>query len=134
MGETRGTRREGVREAQDWFAFTARRLVAAEFGVAESELARASRCAAPTAFARQVAMYMAHCAYQLSYGEVARAFRRERTTVAHACAVVEDARDDPALEARLDKVEGRMRDLARLVQGRPTAARSRTPGIALPRL
>ena len=116
---------------QDWFAFTARRLVAAEFGVAESELARSARCARPVAFARQAAMYMAHVAYQLSYAEVARAFGRERTTVAYACAVVEDARDDPALEARLDKVERRMRDLARLVQGRPTAARPAPVGPAL---
>ena len=114
--------------AQDWFAFTARRLVAAEFGVAESELRRTNRCAQPIAFARQVAMYMAHVAYQLSYDEVASAFGRDRTTVTYACGAVEDARDDAALEAKLDKVEGRMRALARIVQGRPTAARPHRPG------
>ena len=119
---------------QDWFAFTARRLVAAEFGVAESALARPGRCAAPIAFARQAAMYMAHVAYQLSYQEVAAAFGRERTTVAHACGTVEDARDDEEMEERLDKVERRMRDLARIVHGRPTAAAATAHGVALPPL
>ena len=118
-------------DAQDWFAFTARRLVAKEFEVAESELRRTNRCAQPIAFARQVAMYMAHVAYQLSYDEVAAAFGRDRTTVAYACAAVEDARDDAGLEAQLDKVEGRMRSLARIVQGRPTAARPSRPGSDL---
>ena len=117
------------RAPQDWFAFTARRLVAKEFEVAESELARANRCPQPIAFARQVAMYMAHVAYQLSYQEVADAFGRERSTVAYACAVVEDARDDPEMEARLDKVERRMNGLARLVHGRPTAARGAAQGV-----
>lgn len=124
-----GTNKGG--EPQDWFAFTARRLVAAEFKVAESDLARSSRCPAPVAFARQVAMYMAHVAYQLSYAEVAQAFGRDRSTVSHACAMVEDARDDPDLEYRLDKIERRMNDLARIAQGRPTAARMAVHGIAL---
>lgn len=122
--------RGGAGAAQDWFAFTARRLVAKEFGVAESQLASASRSAAPVAFARQAAMYMAHVAYQLSYAQVADAFGRERTTVAHACAAMEDARDDPAMEARLDKVEERMRGLAEIVQGRPTAIRPHGDGHA----
>lgn len=122
--------RGGAKAPQDWFAFTARRLVAKEFDVAESALVSASRSAAPVAFARQAAMYMAHVAYQLSYAQVADAFGRERTTVAHACAAIEDARDDPAMEERLDKVEKRMRGLAQIVQGRPTAARPHGDGHA----
>ena len=127
----KGEETGGAGAPQDWFAFTARRLVAKEFGVAESALARPGRCAAPIAFARQAAMYMAHVAYQLSYQEVADAFGRERTTVAHACAAVEDARDDPAMEDRLDRVEGRMQGLARIVHGRPTARRPFGDGYGL---
>jgi hypothetical protein len=108
---------------QDWFAFTARRLVGAEFRVAESEMASQSRARAEVAFARQVAMYLAHVCYRLTYQEVADAFGRERTTVAHACAVVEDRRDEGGpLDKRLTRVEERLTDLAKLVMGRPTAA------------
>ena len=120
----------GAQAPQDWFAFTARRLVAKEFGIAESALARPGRCAQPIAFARQAAMYMAHVAYQLSYQEVADAFGRERTTVAHACAAVEDARDDAEMEERLDTIEERMQGLARIVHGHPTARRPHGDGYA----
>ena len=97
--------------SQDWHAFTARRLVAAEFRVAESELIKPTRATADVAFARQVAMYLAHVVYSLSYVDVAAAFHRERSTVAHACAVVEDARDDPAFEERMVKLEDRLERL-----------------------
>ena len=133
-GRNEGIHTETGGAPQDWFAFTARRLVAAEFGVAESELARAGRCQAPVAFARQVAMYLAHCAYQLSYQEVADAFGRERSTVTYACQVVEDARDDPETEEKLLKIEERLHALARIVHGRPTAARMAAHGVGLPPL
>jgi len=32
-------------------------------------------------------------------------FRRDRTTVAHGCGVVEDRRDDPELDARIEHLE-----------------------------
>ncbi|ADM08715.1 ATPase [Parvularcula bermudensis HTCC2503] len=102
----------------NWHAFTARRLVAGEFGVSEDEMMGASRAKAPIAFARQVAMYLAHVVYQLTYNEVAEAFGRERTTVAHACAVVEDRRDDYAFDARITKLEERLDQLNRLRIGR----------------
>ncbi|MEM9234616.1 MAG: helix-turn-helix domain-containing protein, partial [Pseudomonadota bacterium] len=105
-------------EAVDWHAFTARRLVAGEFGVSEEELMAPTRARAEIAFTRQVAMYLAHVVYQLSYNEVAEAFDRERTTVAYACAVVEDARDDPSLDTRMEKLEVRLRHLDRLREGR----------------
>ncbi|MBB4658531.1 helix-turn-helix domain-containing protein [Parvularcula dongshanensis] len=112
----------GAGAPQDWFAFTARRLVAAEFRIAESALASASRAKQEVAFARQVAMYLAHVCYQLTYQEVADAFGRERTTVSHACAVVEDARDEGnRLDERLCKLEERLRALAKLRTGWPTA-------------
>lgn len=102
---------------QDWHAFTARRLVAGEFKVSEQELMARSRARAEVAFARQVAMYLAHVVYSLSYNDIAAMFGRERSTVAHACAVVEDARDDIALDERLDKLEERLNQLDRLRRG-----------------
>lgn len=57
------------------------------------------------AFARQVSMYLAHVACSLSLTEVGILYGRERTTVAHACCLIEDRRDDPELDLKLDHLE-----------------------------
>jgi hypothetical protein len=56
---------------------------------------------APISLARQIAMYLAHVAFRLSYTEVGQLFGRDRTTVAHACAVIEDLRDDQTIDRAL---------------------------------
>ena len=57
------------------------------------------------ALARQTAMYLAHVVFGLSYTRVGICFGRDRTTVRHACALIEDRRDDPALELALAALE-----------------------------
>ena len=57
------------------------------------------------ALARQVAMYIAHVSYGLSLTEVGSAFERDRTTVAHACSVVEVKREDPQFDEAITLVE-----------------------------
>lgn len=79
--------------------------VAAVFEVDIRELRTSTRGAPRTAFARQVAMYLAHVVCGLSFTEVGTLFARDRTTVAHACSVVEDRRDDPELDGRLEHLE-----------------------------
>jgi chromosomal replication initiation ATPase DnaA len=85
-------------------------LVSAALGASLIELRGARRGRAPVAFARQTAMYLAHVHFGLSLSQVGRNFGRDRTTVSHACARVEDSRDDPkfervlaCLEAALDR-------------------------------
>ena len=78
---------------------------AAAFAVPVGELAASSRRSPYIAFARQSAMYLAHVSFGLSYSEVGRAFGRDRTTAAHACRLIEDRRDDPAVDAVLDSLE-----------------------------
>ena len=78
---------------------------AAAFAVPVGELIAASRRSAYVAFARQSAMYLAHVTFGLSYSEVARAFGRDRTTAAHACQLIEERRDDPAVDAVLGSLE-----------------------------
>lgn len=75
------------------------------FGVAGGELRRATRGRAKVALARQVAMYLAHVGCGLSLTETGRLFARDRTTVAHACGVIEDRRDDPLFDHALDLLE-----------------------------
>lgn len=78
---------------------------AAAFAVPVSELISSTRRSAYVAFARQSAMYLAHVTFGLNYSEVARAFGRDRTTAAHACQLIEERRDDPAVEAVLGSLE-----------------------------
>ena len=92
---------------------------AAAFAVPVDELRAPSRCAPEAALARQCAMYLAHVVLSLRYSEIGRLFRRHRTTAAYACALVEERRDDPAVDRVLDTLEGLCGDLARGIRSRP---------------
>lgn len=81
------------------------------FNVDIFQLRAASRGRASVAQARQVAMYVAHCAFRLSHADVARHFERDRTTVGHACARVEDRREDPAFDRTMFQIEEIVRRL-----------------------
>jgi len=80
-------------------------LVAAECGVSSRLVRHASRCRAPVAHARQLAMYLTHVMLGESLTAVGLAFGRDRTTVSHACARIEDLRDDTAFDARVERLE-----------------------------
>jgi len=58
-----------------------------------------------TAFARQVAMYLASVGFGMSLGRVARAFGRDRSTVRHACMVMEERRENPGFDRWMDALE-----------------------------
>ncbi len=78
---------------------------AAAFAVPLAELRASTRRSPAAAFARQSAMYLAHVTLGLRYTAVARAFGRDRTTAAHAVRLVEERRDDPAIDAVLAALE-----------------------------
>ena len=80
-------------------------LVSAALRVSLADLRRRTRGRAPTAYARQTAMYLAHVHLGLSRSEVGRISGRDRTTVSHACACVEDSRDDPRSERIISCLE-----------------------------
>ncbi|MCO6048617.1 chromosomal replication initiator DnaA [Mesorhizobium sp. RP14(2022)] len=69
-------------------------IAAALFSVSGRELRRGGRRSLPVARVRQIAMYVAHTVLGLSMKEVGRGFGRDRTTVLHACHLVEDMRDE----------------------------------------
>ncbi|OCX15156.1 chromosomal replication initiator DnaA [Mesorhizobium hungaricum] len=69
-------------------------MTAALFSVSSRELRKAQRTSAPVTRVRQIAMYVAHVVLQFTQGEIGRAFGRDRTTVVHACHLIEDMRDD----------------------------------------
>jgi len=98
---------------------TIRRRVAscviADFGVTAAELSFGSRGSPRAALARQVAMYLCHVGFALSFEGIGRLFRRDRTTVAHACRVIEERREDVGFDGRLAALE---RKVARTEGGR----------------
>ncbi|NMG38966.1 chromosomal replication initiator DnaA [Chelativorans sp. ZYF759] len=73
-------------------------IMAALFDLPSRELRRPGRSTIDIARVRQIAMYVAHVVLQLTMGEVGRGFGRDRTTVLHACHLVEDMRDDPEFD------------------------------------
>jgi hypothetical protein len=81
-----------------WAAFCA----ASDFGLDMAALLAPTRGSPRAAFARQVAMYLAHTGFELSFATIGKVFERDRTTVAHACRVIEDGRDDIWLDCRLE--------------------------------
>lgn len=81
------------------------RLVAEEFELDAAAVTSPTRGSPHAAYARQVAMYLAHVGFALSFEAIGRAFDRDRTTVSHACRVVEDSRDDAGLDRRLAALE-----------------------------
>lgn len=87
-------------------------LVAQAYGVALDEIRAVTRRNSQAAFARQIAMYLAHVVFSLSIGEVAKAFARDRSTVCHAIQRVEALRDDPDLDRTLGWLETLLRAVA----------------------
>ena len=80
-------------------------VVSTALGIGLADLRAAQRGCAAAAQARQTAMYLAHVHFGLSLSQVGRNFGRDRTTVAHACARIEDSRDDPKVERVLACLE-----------------------------
>jgi hypothetical protein len=69
-------------------------VCAALFNVSSRDLRDTRRISAAISRVRQIAMYVTHVTLGVSMHEVGRGFSRDRTTVRHACHLVEDLRDD----------------------------------------
>lgn len=54
---------------------------------------------------RQIAMYVCHVVLRFTQHDIGLAFGRDRSTVSHACHVVEDRRDDPAFDDFVSSLE-----------------------------
>lgn len=79
--------------------------VARVFNISIAEIMALTRRRANVAFARQNAMYLCHVAFGMSFADIGRHFGRDRTTVSHACRLIEDARDLDSLDVMLDRLE-----------------------------
>lgn len=89
-------------------------LVAAATGVS-TERMKGDRLAPPACRARWLALYLSHVAFGWPLERVGHAFALNRATVGAACRWAEDARDRPAMDALLDRLE----EVARAVLDAP---------------
>lgn len=87
------------------------RTVGTVYGVGQDELSVSTRGRKKVALARQIAMYIGHVVCGQTLTDVGRLFARDRTTVAHACGVIEDLRDDPRFDQTLELLERIVRAL-----------------------
>ena len=123
MNDSDGNPDHSVRQAA--LARLAEVAVAAMTRAPLMSLRGSNRGRLPVARARQTAMYLAHVAFGLSFTRIGICFGRDRTTVRHACALIEDRRDDPALELGLNAIEAGLLALMQALSASvPTEARS----------
>ena len=80
-------------------------MVAAAFATRGEVLTAPSRGTSGAALARHVAMYLAHTRLHLSLTSAACLFDRDRTTVGHACRIVEMRRENPTIDRIVDLLE-----------------------------
>ncbi len=85
-------------------------VVATATGVRPVEVMSRRRAKAPVVFARQLAMYLSHVVGQMSLGQVAVEFGRERTTVGYSCHAIEDRRDSPIFDEQIEAMEETLRE------------------------
>jgi chromosomal replication initiation ATPase DnaA len=79
--------------------------VALAFEMPADALRGPTRGNAQVALARQAAMYLAHVVCGLTLTQAGEMFARDRTTVAHACTLVELRREDPNFDNAIDLLE-----------------------------
>lgn len=87
--------------------------VAAAFAVPLDDLRAPTRSTSAAAFARQSAMYLTHVVLGQSLSATGALFQRDRTTAAYACRMVEERRDDPAIDRLMFSLEEICSELAR---------------------
>ncbi|MEO6012222.1 MAG: helix-turn-helix domain-containing protein [Devosia sp.] len=104
---TRGSRTRLRRLARDPTALSLVRAVAVERQVELESLLQTNRGNASIARSRQLAMYLVHVVLGRPQDVVGLLFGRDRTTVSHACHLMEDRRDDPSVESQIVTIERR---------------------------
>ena len=79
--------------------------VGLEFGTPQLDIASRQRGGSDVCLARQISMYLMNVIYGVSLTRIGRVFNRDRSTASHACNVIEDYREDPLLDEKIEKLE-----------------------------
>lgn len=80
-------------------------LAASAHHISPADLCLTRRGRADIVAARQFAIHLVHVVFGFDCAATARVFKRDRRTVARACAHIENLRDHPEADRRLDDLE-----------------------------
>ena len=101
------------------------RLVGELFALGcQGVLPRGTRERRPDCHIRQITMYLCRVVLSMRYQHIAQAVGRDRSTVIHGCAAVEDRRDMAAYDVFIDRCEGCVRAVFGAGEGDDHGARS----------
>jgi len=92
-------------------------LVAYALGLKAEAVVSPERGTPVIARARHIAMYLAYTGCGMSLARVARAFQRDRSTVSHACQMIEEYREDPDFDVWVEQLAVGLRSVAVLASG-----------------
>ena len=84
-----------------------------------AQLQARTRMTQEVALARQIAMYLCHTTFSLPLTEVGMHFHRDRTTVSHACNLVEDKRDQMSFDILICQLEALLNNALEAVEVSP---------------
>lgn len=87
-------------------------IIAYALGLSPASITETHRGTPQISAARQLAMYLTYTAFEMSLARCAYAFGRDRSTVAHACHMIETRRDDKAFDEWVDGLAENLRALA----------------------
>ena len=80
-------------------------IVAHSFDLDPRKLVSRKRGSSAVSRARQVTAYLLHTTLSMPLIDIARELQKDRTTIGHACRMVEDLRDDPDFDDRISGLE-----------------------------
>lgn len=80
-------------------------MVASAFGFSPDRLLKGDRGNAKVTRARHISIYLMHTCLSFSLTEIGKIYSKDRTTIGHACRVIEDLRDEPAFDDRILELE-----------------------------
>ncbi len=86
-------------------------VTAMRLGTPMESLTRKGRLSRSAVRVRRVSLYLGYVALGWSLERVGHAFGLNRQTIATACSRIEEARDEPHLDALLDELTGTIRGL-----------------------
>lgn len=93
-------------ELEQWLIWA----VAAEFSVSRDDLLSQSRGTQEASRARGIIMYILHTVMEYSMTSAGCCVGRDRTTVRHQCALIEDLRSKPVWDAKVEAVEEALKE------------------------
>lgn len=91
-------------------------MIASTFDLKSEKLLQNDRGEARLTRARQISMYLMNTSLSMNFVEIAAFYRKDRTTVSHACSVVEGLRDAPDFDDRLLELEKTIEMVIQLAQ------------------